>query len=756
MGAQAKAFERLDCFETEVVATSDLDKEVVCNYAAIHCGLTNAMINSYPYPSKEEMIKELSDKNLGYDFEKDKPYNWEKLAKKKDKTKGIEKYWLADKLSKNFGDITKIKSLPETNMLFYSSPCQDFSCAGKQNGSNWTCLDCGNQYNPMQFSVEDRYTCPCCRSHNIKSTRSGLLFEVERLLVDYQNRNLLPEYLVLENVANLVSKKFIDSFNDWVQRLDNFGYNTYWTLINAKDCGVPQSRNRCFAVSIRKDVDTGWFEFPKPFDLGIRLKDVLEDDQEVIAKYFLSDEIQARLQITNKNFDTNVIGTTKPDYRKIGESDVVYNKDGIVGTLLARDYKQPKQIFVGENKPIQSATMMGKYEKMMDVSRRVYDENGIAPTIHTCGGGNTQCKIMRSFDADLDENFIWKQIEKHPLYAINEYGTVINIKTKHIKSARKDTDGYLRVKLCDGRKNTENISVHKLVANAFLEKPDGDNYVVNHKDGDIYNNHYTNLEWILKGENTKHRFETLLSISNKVGEPRGITYNGKTNKWQAKIQVNNKYYYFGQFDKKEDAYKTVFYGFINIRGYQPWDENLHRTFLKDGENIEEYDFELKKIENIKNYINTETKISRNNLKVVRKLTPKEVFRLQSFDDVDYDRCKALGMSDSQAYKATGNSICVKCLELVFQHLYKSQYDSDYKCFDEEVLEYQNEMEHAPSYLNGDRDIFIAASRGRMNENGVYDQHLEIRSNEFSNTLTTVPTDNLVVEVDSGNFMNPPA
>lgn len=541
MGAQAKAFERLDCFETEVVATSDLDKEVVCNYAAIHCGLTNAMINSYPYPSKEEMIKELSDKNLGYDFEKDKPYNWEKLAKKKDKTKGIEKYWLADKLSKNFGDITKIKSLPETNMLFYSSPCQDFSCAGKQNGSNWTCLDCGNQYNPMQFSVEDRYTCPCCRSHNIKSTRSGLLFEVERLLVDYQNRNLLPEYLVLENVANLVSKKFIDSFNDWVQRLDNFGYNTYWTLINAKDCGVPQSRNRCFAVSIRKDVDTGWFEFPKPFDLGIRLKDVLEDDQEVIAKYFLSDEIQARLQITNKNFDTNVIGTTKPDYRKIGESDVVYNKDGIVGTLLARDYKQPKQIFVGENKPIQSATMMGKYEKMMDVSRRVYDENGIAPTIHTCGGGNT-----------------------------------------------------------------------------------------------------------------------------------------------------------------------------------------------------------------------ETKISRNNLKVVRKLTPKEVFRLQSFDDVDYDRCKALGMSDSQAYKATGNSICVKCLELVFQHLYKSQYDSDYKCFDEEVLEYQNEMEHAPSYLNGDRDIFIAASRGRMNENGVYDQHLEIRSNEFSNTLTTVPTDNLVVEVDSGNFMNPPA
>lgn len=559
IGAQAKAFERVDCFDCEVVGTSDLDKEVVCNYAAVHCGLTNEMIENYPdYPSKEEMVKDLTDKRLGYDFQKDKPYDWAKLAKKKDKTKGIEKYWLADKLSKNFGDIMKIKSLPETDVLFFSSPCQDWSSAGKQAGGNWTCLDCGKSYSPYDAEVSNRYTCPHCGSHNIKSTRSGLLFEVERLLVDYESRGCLPKYLVLENVSALVSKKFINDFNAWLQRLESLGYNNYWHLINSKECGVPQSRERVFCLSIRKDIDAGRFEFPKPFDSGIRLRDVLEDDINIISKYFLSDEVQSRLKITNPKFDTSIIGTTKPDFRTIGERDVVYQKDGICGCLMATDYKQPKQLYVGndycdykddaehmipsqtENKPIQSGTLMGKYEKMMDVSRRVYDENGIAPTLHTCSGGNT-----------------------------------------------------------------------------------------------------------------------------------------------------------------------------------------------------------------------EPKISRNNLKVVRKLTPKECFRLQSFDDIDYERCKALDMSDTQGYKAMGNSICVRCIELIAQHLFKAQYNPKYECYDEKVLEYQEEMKHAPYYVS---EFYGAASRGRYNDEGKIEQHLEINSPDYSNCLTSVQKDSLVAEFendDFANFINPP-
>ena len=580
------------------------------------------MIENYDdYPSKEEMIKELTDKRLGYDFVKDKPYNWEKLAKKKDKTKGIEKYWLADHLSKNLGDITQIKSLPETDVLFYSSPCTDYSGAGKQAGSTWTCMDCGHEYNPTEYNVEDRYTCPICGSHNIKSTRSGLLFEVERLIVDYQKRNKLPKYLMLENVAALVSKKFINDFNAWVDRLDNLGYTTYWKVLNSKECGVPQSRPRVFCISIRKDIDTKKFTFPKPFDSGIRLKDVLENDRSILEKYFLSDEVQSRLVITDPKFEKDVIGTTMPECRTIGQRDVVYQEDCIIGALMASDYKQPKQIYVGDtydnridkvgildcdgcgnvdkdvvtdqgicpalqthnrhnviqmddtNKPIQSGTLMGKYEKMMDISRRVYDEEGISPTIHTCGGGNT-----------------------------------------------------------------------------------------------------------------------------------------------------------------------------------------------------------------------EVKVSRNCLRVVRKLTPKECFRLQDFDDVDYERCAEIGMSDTQGYHCTGNSITVKVIELLAQHLYKAQYDESYVCLDEMMTDdkYVNHkimgigqvssdgsqggkvygidgvsqtiMACPHGYGMGniydDREVYSAASRGRYDENGKVEQHLEINSPDYSNCLTSVQKDSLVVEVEKENFMNP--
>ena len=83
-----KGIDNTHLFNANMIATADLDKEVVVSYAAIHCGLTNEMIENYEdYPSKEEMVKQLTDKRLGYDFKKDIPYNWEKLSRKKNKTK---------------------------------------------------------------------------------------------------------------------------------------------------------------------------------------------------------------------------------------------------------------------------------------------------------------------------------------------------------------------------------------------------------------------------------------------------------------------------------------------------------------------------------------------------------------------------------------------------------------------------------------------------------------------------------------------
>lgn len=96
----------------------------------------------------------------------------------------------------------------------------------------------------------------------------------------------LPKYLILENVKNLVGKKFIKQFEAWLSWLDELGYNSYWQVINAKDCGIPQNRERVFAVSIRKDIDNG-FAFPQPQTLQCSMDDFLEENVE--EKYFLSD-----------------------------------------------------------------------------------------------------------------------------------------------------------------------------------------------------------------------------------------------------------------------------------------------------------------------------------------------------------------------------------------------------------------------------------------------------------------------------------
>ena len=155
----------------------------------------------------------------------------------------------------NYGDITKIDEtkVPDCDLITYGFPCQDISVAGLGKGI-----------------IEGE-------------TRSGLLFDALRI-IKYKK----PKYAIAENVKNLVGKRFKDDFNSLLEELDSYGYNNYWEVLNAKDYGIPQNRERVFVVSIRKDVDTGDFKFPKPFDNGLRLKDLLED--EVEDKYYIDNE----------------------------------------------------------------------------------------------------------------------------------------------------------------------------------------------------------------------------------------------------------------------------------------------------------------------------------------------------------------------------------------------------------------------------------------------------------------------------------
>lgn len=355
IGAQISALERLG-IPCEIKHTSDIDHNAVLAYASIHCGLTEELINTYAeYPTREEMARQLTEINLGYDFQKNKTYNWYRLIKSK--SKELEKYWLANKLSRNLGDISKLEHLDYADFWTYSFPCQSVSVSGKQEGI-------------------------------IKGkTRSGLLYEVQRLLEKADKMLALPKYLMLENVKNLVGKKFKPQFDEWVAWLDELGYNTYWKVLNAKDYGVPQNRERVFAISIRKDIDDGKFEFPQPFDNGVRLKDVLEDN--VDEKYYLSKDIQNRLIITDETLTKNIIDTTKPEYRSIGQRDLVYSENSIMGTLVATDYKQPKQI-LETNRCIQVGNLnYYNYDKM----NRVYSKGGCSPALEIMQGGNRQPKI---------------------------------------------------------------------------------------------------------------------------------------------------------------------------------------------------------------------------------------------------------------------------------------------------------------------------------------------------------------------------
>lgn len=134
IGAQERGFRNSGLFDVRVVTTSDIDKDAVLSYAAIHCGLTKDVVENYTdYPSREEMVDYLTKINLGYDPQKNKPYDWYKLIHKKNKV--IEKYWLACKLSNNMGDIARIEKLPYADLWTISFCCQDISIAGKMGGS---------------------------------------------------------------------------------------------------------------------------------------------------------------------------------------------------------------------------------------------------------------------------------------------------------------------------------------------------------------------------------------------------------------------------------------------------------------------------------------------------------------------------------------------------------------------------------------------------------------------------------------------
>lgn len=315
--------------------------------------------------------------------------------------------------SLNLGDITKVDEtkLEPFNMICGGSPCQDFSVAGKQKGSVWTCKECEHEYNPLTVHWSERDKCPNCNSENIEKTRSSLLVEYLRVI-----RANKPNFGIYENVKNIVGRQFKDTtFKLFTDELEEYGYNVYWKVLNAKNYGIPQNRERVYLIFVKKDLDNGKFKFPEPFDNGVRLKDLLED--VVDQKYYLSKEVQDRFKLTDETFTKNIIGTTKPEFRTIGQRDLVYQKDSVMGALVATDYKQPKQILDNDIKTVKipQATKKGYIEceigGVADLSYpdsktrrgRVQDGGNICPTLTATETG--VCRIESAEDKPKERFF---------------------------------------------------------------------------------------------------------------------------------------------------------------------------------------------------------------------------------------------------------------------------------------------------------------------------------------------------------------
>lgn len=250
----------------------------------------------------------------------------------------------------NLGDITtldinKLLNL-DIDLITHGSPCQDFSIAGLQAGG-----DKGSE------------------------TRSSLMWRTVEIV-----EKVKPKYVLWENVKNIMAAKHRHNFDSYISIMSDLGYNSYYQVLNAKDYGIPQNRERIFTVSIRKDVDlaSGYkFEFPEEQELKLKLKDMLEEN--VDKKYYLSEKM---LNFFKKHNEKQAKKGNGFKFKITEGNCIAKSITTRVGACRTDDN------YIGI-KVIGMLDMKG-----LDCIKRVYDIEGLSPTLTNMQGGHRQPKIM--------------------------------------------------------------------------------------------------------------------------------------------------------------------------------------------------------------------------------------------------------------------------------------------------------------------------------------------------------------------------
>ena len=626
IGAQERALRQLG-LPYEIKNTCDCDHDAVLSYAAMRWDLEKEM-ETFEFPSQERMVEDLQSKNLGYDFQKGKHRITSRTPIKK-----LKQYYIADKLSKNLGDISKVERLPYADFYTYSYPCTDLSVAGKGEGMVNKCDKCEHTW-PINFEQPNTNNiCPVCGNIDIKSTRSGLLGQVQRLLTVSYAEGTLPKYLLLENVKNLVGKKFKPQFDAWINWLDLIGYNTYYQVLNGKHYGVPQNRERVFAISIRKDVDTNGFIFPETVPLTVRLKDVLE--KNVDEKYYLPDDriekilnttfmqekmkTQVKTESTSEDVAPVRLGGLYDSEDGRHQAGAIWDKDAISPTLDTMQGGNRQPYIVDEIK------VVGNYMPSGHDASRVVDVDGIAPTVKENHGTVTA----------IAEPFIVASRGRNP-------------ENPSDRTTGAPTEQRLEPNFSGCTNCLTSVGKDNYVCEPIIEKSlwtETQKKMIT-EDGNI--KRYINSDVVDKfdvGDCADISFPNGYNKANRVFDGYAPAINGTTTQSSFVVKEPIIYDdYNSRISSDQNAINTLTC-------------NCGASAERNGVKIIEpiVDGELNELIEIIKWR-------------IRKLTAKECWRLMNFTDEDVDRA-ARYVAASGLYKQAGNSIIVACLIAIMCSLF---------------------------------------------------------------------------------------
>lgn len=475
----------------------------------------------------------------------------------------------------NLGDITQVdeKSLDDFTMMTWGFPCTDISVAGKQQGF-----------------IDEKG----------EKTRSGMYYEGIRIL-----REKKPALSIIENVKNLTSKRFKVEFETVLKDLEDAGYNSYWKVLNAKDYGIPQNRERVFIISIRKDLDNGKFKFPEPFDNGIRLKDLLED--VVDEKYYVSDKkVQKMIQTMDSATKETIL---QNDVCPIDKSYNGSKYRDIANCITARD-DRGISTRASEGTAIADNTLhqIGHISNSNSAGNRVYDSKNIARTITGTAGGSGGKTGLYQIPIDVikkGEEYCGNIDQAHTLKA-RDYKGFDNRKSNAVLVKQATKDGYIE---CE------------IGGVADLSYPESKTRRGRVQDG---------------GQTSPTITATATGIC-KIEQSEKLSHA----EWKQQM--------YARFIEDSDGYVSdVDTNQSQAFGYRPPLKEVARTIKAN-----QHDSGI--VEGIR----------------IRKLTPKECFRLMGFPDEAFNAAQSAGISNSQLYRQAGNSIVVDVLYYIYVELYKA-------------------------------------------------------------------------------------